>query len=365
MVETLVYVGTYTDLGLVSVGIYVCRMDQDSGRLDLINKIAGVENPSYLSVDPHHRYLYAVNELKTLEGRVCGAVSAFSTNPETGQLTFLNKKPSLGGFPCYVTMDKTGKYVLVANYVSGNVPVYAIQKDGELGAVTDLVQHDASIHNSRQWNKNEEGPHAHCVALDSANRYAFVPDLGLDRIMIYKFDSARGRLTPNDEPWAKVKSGSGPRHFTFHPSERYAYLINEISSTMTAFAYDRSSGALRETQTVTTLPEGFSGKNICADVQVDPSGKFLYGSNRGHDSIVSYEIDKDTGDLIYIGHWTHAIKNPRSFAIDPTGTHMLVANQDTNNIVTLLIDPKTGNLSETDQMVDVPTPCCVKIVKTL
>jgi len=363
--ELLVYVGTYTlpihfGSGFVLMGkgegIYVYRMDQASGALEFSSKIKGVANPSFLTFDPERRFLYAVNELKTFEGKPAGTVSAFSVDSETGSLGFLNKKPTQGTDPCYVSVDKTGRYVLVANFMSGSVCVLPIQQDGSLGDATDFIQH----HGSSVDPKRQEGPHAHSIITDDASRYAFVPDLGLDKVMIYRFDPSRGKLEPNDEPWVQVKAGAGPRHFDFHPDGRYAYLINELDSTLVAFAYDKENGTLREIQTVPTLPKDFTGESTCADVHVSPSGTFVYGSNRGHDSIVVYKIDQRTGKLTYVGHESTQGKTPRNFAIDPTGRFLLAANQDTDTIVTFRIDKQTGELSPTGNVTKVPTPVCIK-----
>jgi len=363
----LVYIGTYTlpvlfGTGAVLMGkgegIYVYRMDQASGVLELSSKITGLANPSYLTFDPKQRFLYAVNELKTFEGKPTGTISAFSLDSETGELKFLNKKPTRGTDPCHVTVDKTGRYVLVANFISGSVCVLPIQGDGSLGDATDFIQHHGSSANP----KRQEGPHAHAVILDEANRYAFVPDLGIDKIMIYRFDSNHGKLEPNDEPWVQVKAGAGPRHLDFHPEGRYAYLINELDSTMVAFAYDKKHGTLKEIQTVPTLPKDFAGANTCADVHVAPSGKFVYGSNRGHDSIVIYKIDQRTGKLTYVGHESTQGKTPRNFAIDATGRFLLAANQDSDTIVTFRIDQQTGRLLSTGYVTKVPTPVCVKTI---
>ena len=353
--EILVYIGTYT--GGKSEGIYVYRMDPASGALEFSSMATGVDNPSYLDFDPQRRYLYAVNEAEEFSGKPGGAVSAFSIDPATGKLTYLNQQPSHGGLPCHLSVDQTRKYLLVANYLGGSLCVLPILADGQLGEATDFVQHEgSSVDPGRQG-----GPHAHSITLDPANRYAFAADLGLDKIMIYQLDLTQGKLRPNDEPWAQVHAGAGPRHFAFHPSLRYAYIINELDSTMSAFHYDDTNGTLREIQSLSTLPDDFEGTNYPADVHVSPSGKFLYGSNRGHDSIVIYSIDEDTGRLTYVGCEPTQGKNPRNFAIDPTGTLLLAANQDTDNVVTFRIDQETGRLMGTGNVAEVPTPVYLKM----
>jgi 6-phosphogluconolactonase len=365
--QRLVFIGTYTDpirfgtgriLEGKGKGIYVYRLDVSSGAMELCSLSEGVPNPSYLAFDPSHRFLYAVNELKEFEGAPTGAVSAFSLEPGSGKLRFLNMKPTHGTDPCHLTVDKTGRYVLVANFMSGSVCVLPIGEDGSLGDATDVIQHQgSSVHPLRQ-----SGPHAHAVTLDDTGRYAFVPDLGIDRLMVYKFDVNRGKLEPNDEPWVEVAAGAGPRQLVMHPRGGYAYLINELDSTMTAFRYNRDTGMLREIQTLSTLPGDFKGASACAEVQISPSGEFLYGSNRGHDSIVIYAINQRDGTLTCIGHESTRGKTPRNFVVDPAGEFLLVANQDTNSVVTFRLDPASGELMATGYRAEVPTPVCVKVM---
>jgi 6-phosphogluconolactonase len=365
--KLLVFVGTYTLpilFGTGSVltgkgeGIYIYRMDQVSGALAVSSKVTCVANPSFLAFDPKQRFLYVVNELKIFEDKPTGTISAFSVDSETGKLMFLNRKPTQGTDPCHVTVDKNGRYALVANFMSGSVCILPILKDGSLGDATDFVQHHGSSVNP----KRQAGPHAHATILDQENRYVFVPDLGMDRIMIYKYDPQHGKLEPNDEPWIQAKAGAGPRHLAFSPNGRYAYLTNELDSTLVAFAYDKENGKLKELQTVPALPKDFSGESTCADVHVSPSGTFVYGSNRGHDSIVIYKINQRTGALTYVGHESTQGNNPRNFAIDPTGRFLLAANQNSDTIVTFRIHAETGKLSSTGQVTQVPTPVCIKTV---
>jgi len=363
--DTLVYVGTYTEtirFGSGKIlegrgeGIYLYRLDHASGALELVGKTIGITNPSYLAFDPTQRFLYAVSELKTCEGRPSGSVSAFRVDPKTGSLAFLNKRLTHGTDPCHVLVDKAGAYVFVANFMSGSICVLPILEDGSLGEPSDFIQHQgSSIDPLRQT-----GPHAHSVTLDRANRFAFVPDLGLDKLMVYRFDRGRGQLEPNAVPWTKGKPGAGPRHLAFHPGGRLAFLINELDCTLAALAYDGRQGTFRARQVVPTLPEGFQGANSCAGVQVSSSGTYVYGSNRGHDSIVIYRIDPRTGRLTYVGHEPTQGKTPRNFGIDPSGRFLLVANQDSNSIVTFRIQTRTGRLQPTGQVAQVPTAVCVK-----
>ncbi len=354
--EVVLYVGTYTSGK--SEGIYVYRLDLCSGALRFASAAQGVVNPSFLAFGPDNRFLYAVNEVSRFADKSGGAVTAFRREPKTGELTYLNQQASGGASPCHLSVDKTGKFVFVANYTGGSVAVLPIQSDGRLGELTDLVQHQGSSVNPQR----QERPHPHSVNLDSANRYLFVPDLGLDKVMIYRVDLTHGKLNPNDEPWARVTAGAGPRHFAFHPNGRFAYGINELNSTLMAFAYTEKQGTLSEIETVSTLPEGFRGENHCADVHVSPSGKFLYGSNRGHDSIVIFAIEESTGRLTYVGHEPTQGKTPRNFAIDSTGTFLLSANQSSDTIVTFRIVQPTGRLLPTGQVASVPTPVCLKMV---
>ncbi len=351
--ELLVYVGTYTSGK--SEGIYLYRLSLPSGELKHVTTTKGVKDPSFLALSPNRRFLYAVNEVEEFSGKKSGALSAFSINQQTGELKFLNQQPSLGGAPCYVTVDRTRRFVLVANYIGGNVAVLPVRRDGSLGEATDMKQGAGSSINERQ-----EGPHAHCIVLDHSNRFAYACDLGTDKIMIFHFDSRRGRLSPNRTPWVQLKPGAGPRHLTFHPWGKYAYVINELHATVTAFAHDRASGNLSEVQTVPTLPPGFTAPNTSADIHISPDGRFLYCSNRGHDSIAAFKVDPRNGKLTFIAHESTGGKTPRNFAIDPTGAFLLVANQKSDNIVVFRRDRNTGRLSTNGQVAEVPSPVCLK-----
>jgi len=352
----LVYIGTYTTKG--AEGIYVYSFDPSSGELTFSSKATGIVNPTFLAIDPQRQYLYAANEVDTFDDKPSGAVSAFSIDRETGELTFLNVQLSHGTSPCHLSVDQTGQFVLVANYGSGSVSVLPIRDDGRLGEASDFIQHEGSSVNP----KRQQGPHAHSITIDPANHYAFAADLGLDKILVYQLDLSRGKLHPHDKPWVSVHAGAGPRHFAFHPNEKFAYVINEIDSTVTAFAYDEARGTLQELQTVSALPEDFTGTSYCADVHVSPSGKYVYGSNRGHDSIVILKVDSTTGTLSYVGHQATQGKWPRNFAIDPTGSYLLAANQDSDTIVTFHVDERTGILTPTGHVASVPAPVCLKMI---
>jgi 6-phosphogluconolactonase len=360
--STRVYVGTYTQsLGHVAgkaLGIYIFELDQSTGALRQIGLAPNVVNPSFLTVDHRGRFLYAVNELKDATGRSGGEVRAFRIDPATGGLTFLNKQSSHGGDPCHVAVDATGSVVIVVNHENGTVAAYPVQSDGSLGEASDVAQHvGSSVHPQHQ-----RGPHAHSVNIDATNRFALVCDKGIDKVMVYRLDRGVGKLVPNDPPSASTHPGAAPRHLAFHPSNRFAFAINEIGSTLTAFAFDPETGALREVNTVPTLPSDYSGRNSTADVRVHPNGRFVYGSNRGHNSIASFAIDETTGKVTPLGHTSTRGEVPRNFNLDPTGTLLLAANQNSDTIVAFAIDASTGTLTSTGAASQVPTPVCIHFV---
>jgi 6-phosphogluconolactonase len=355
--ELWVYVGTYTQGK--SEGIYHFRMDLSTGALAPQGVTGGVKNPSFLAIHPTRRYLYAVSEVEDSGGKRTGGVSAFALDAKTGRLTPLNQQLSEGAGPCHLVVDRTGKSVLVANYGGGSVAALPIGDDGRLGKATAAIQHRGSSVNPQR----QQGPHAHSINVDPSNRFAMAADLGLDKVLVYRFDAARGTLAPHEPAAATVAPGAGPRHFAFHPTGRFAYVINEITCTVTAFAYDSPRGTLDEIQTIRTLPGRVEAGFSTAEVQVHPSGKFLYGSNRGHNTIAIFGIDAETGKLTAAGHESTGGKTPRNFGIDPTGTYLLAANQATDNMVVFRIDPTTGALKRTQHEVTVPMPVCVKFVQ--
>ncbi len=354
--DYFVYVGTYTHGD--SEGIYVYRLDGATGALEYSSKMTGVENPSFVEIHPSGQYLYAVNEVGDFEGKASGAVTAFYIHRETGELSYLNQRATGGGAPCHLSVDATGKCLLVANYGGGSVTAYPIGSDGRLGEASDFVQHHGSSVNPQR----QMEPHAHAIMIAPDNRYAFAPDLGMDKILIYQLDPQNGTLTANTQPWARVQPGAGPRHFDFHPNGDYAYVINEIDSTFTAFRYDADAGTLAEFQTLSTLPDTFDGRSHCADIHVHPSGKFLYGSNRGHDSIAICTIDAETGHLTPTGHESTQGQTPRNFGLNPEGTFLFAANQQTNTVVTFAVDVESGELTATGAVTEVPAPVCLKLL---
>jgi 6-phosphogluconolactonase len=352
--DMLVYVGTYTSGK--SDGIYLYRLKLTSGELEPVATTKGVVNPSFVALSPSRRYLYAVNEIEDFKGSKNGAISSFAVDQRTGALRFLNQQSSLGGSPCYLEVDASGRFVLVANYTGGNVSVLPVQRDGSLDPATDVKQFQGSSVNL----KRQEASHAHCIMLDAANRFAYSCDLGADKIMIFRFDAQRGALSPAPQPWVKTKPGAGPRHLAFHPAEKYVFVLNELNATVTVFARNGINGGLEEVQSLPTLPSGFTAPNTTAEVRVSPDGRFLYCSNRGHDSIAIFSIDTSTGNLTSIGHESTRGKGPRDFGIVPGGDFLLAANQKSDSIVVFKRDQKTGQLSATGKVVDVPSPVCLK-----
>ncbi|MDX2443962.1 MAG: lactonase family protein [Bacteroidales bacterium] len=351
-----IYIGTYTSGE--SKGIYQCSFNQNTGKLSGLKLLAQNENPSFLTISPDKKTLYCVNETMEFNGKPGGALSSFKIDHKNDSLHFINEQLSNGGAPCHIITDKSGKFIFVSNYMGGNVSVYPIQIDGSIGEMSCLIQHKGSGKDSNR----QEAPHAHSLILNPDDKFAYVSDLGIDKVMIYEVIPENGILTAANSPWANLEPGSGPRHFTFHPQGRYAYVINELNSSITAFSFNDLDGSLQEIQTISTLPVDFGGSNSCADIHISPSGKYLYGSNRGHNSIVSYSIDKKTGTLTLIDFESTLGETPRNFTLDSTGEYLLVANQDTNTIVTFRIDPQTGKLDFTENILSVPSPVCLKFL---
>jgi 6-phosphogluconolactonase len=351
-----VYIGTYTDrvgpLGRPSEGIYTFRLNPATGELTPVAVTGGIKRPSFLALHPNGRLLYAVSEM----GDHSGGLSAYALDPATGGLTFLNRQSSHGAASCHLSVDSTGRFVFAASYSSGNIVVLPLEADGRLKPASQVVEHVAPGETPEKHNTAR----AHMIVQDPSHNYVLVPDLGLDQLKVYRFDAATGQLTPNDPPYVGVKKGAGPRHIDFHPSGRYAYLINELDGTLGAFAYDSATGRFEHLHTLSTLPDGYSGPISCADVHVTPSGRFVYGSNRGHDSIAMFAIDPATGRLTPAGHTSTQGKTPRNFGLDPSGQIMIVANQDTDNLVVFRANTETGALTPTGQVVGVASPICVK-----
>jgi len=357
----LVYVGTYTNK-TESKGIYAYLFDPGVGKLTSLGVAAESEDPSFLAVHPSGKYLYAVNEINHFGAQKSGAVSAFSIDTRTGKLTLLNQAGTQGAGPCHISLDKTSKFVLVANYDGGSVAVFPIREDGGLSPTSTFIQHSgSSVDKERQ-----EGPHAHWIGTSPDNRFVLAADLGLDKILVYRFKSDKGTLAPNTPPLAKLNPGAGPRHLAFHPNGKFAYVLAEMGSSVTAFAYKASNGSLSPLETVSTLSvlrKDYSGPKEAAEIVVHPSGKFLYSSNRaGIDTISAFSIDPVKGTLKLRDEYPTMGKTPRTFAIDPTGKFLLAANQESNNIVIFRIDSTTGALSPTGEIIAAPAPVCITFV---
>ena len=347
-----VYIGTYTDAG--SRGIYRFELDTASGVVTAPELAGEARNPSFLAIHPNGRSLYAVNEVGDFGGAPTGAVSAFAVEPVSGALTLLNQQPSAGAAPCHLVLDKDGRNLLVANYTGGTVAVLPLAPDGTLNPPVSVHRHEGSGPNKPR----QASPHAHAILLDAAGQFAFEANLGTDRVYAYRFNAAAAALEPHQPEETALKPGSGPRHLAWHPSGRYLYCINELDSTVAVFRYDVLHGTLAGIQTVTTLGPGFSGRNTAAEIAVSRDGRFLYGSNRGDDSLAIFAIDASSGTMRPAGHVSTGGRTPRHFAIDESGRWLLVANQDSDSITIFHRDPLTG-LPSLSGRLTVPKPVCV------
>ena len=346
-----VYAGTYTG---VSKGIYQFELDSETAGAGEPALAAETVNPSFLALHPQGTHLYAVNEISNYRDEATGSVTAFAIDAATGSLIELNRKASGGAGPCHLTLDRQGTAVLIANYGGGSVSSIEINPTGELGDPVSVIQHHGSSVNP----KRQQGPHAHGIYLNAPNRLAYVPDLGLDRVLLYRFDEATGRLSPNEPHWTDLKPGAGPRHLALSADDRFVYVINELDSTITVFEQP-SAGRLVERQTVSTLPEAFDGNNSTAEIALHPGGKFLYGSNRGHNSIAVYAVNGETGKLQPVEHEPTRGETPRNFAITPDGKLLLAANQNSNTVEIFRIAPGNGSLEHAGVSVEIPRPVCL------
>lgn len=351
--QELLYIGRYTETN--EEGIPVAQFDPAVGKIVLTGEARKVSNPSFLTYGRSRDFLYAVIETDDFGGKASGAVSAFRVNRVNGELTPLNTVASQGAHPCHVSIDRAGRYLLVANYTGGNVAVLPVRPDGTLGEAVDLVQHSGSGPN----HERQESAHAHSVNLSSDNRFAFVCDLGIDKVMIYRFEERTGKLTPADTPFLLATPGAGPRHFTFTPDGQHAFVVNELNSTLSLLKYEAETGKLTELHTISTLSAGFTGDNTCADVHVHPSGMYVYASNRGEDSIAIFRIDLFSKQLQWLANQPTLGNTPRNFLIHPTGRFLLVANQNSNNLVTFAIDIANGSLKPIGSHVTVGKPVCL------
>jgi len=346
---TLLYIGTYTET------IHLLRLDARAGVISEVAAFAAVRNPSYLALDATRRFLYAVNELGEYAGKFGGAASAYAVDPADGHLTLLNTVATNGADPCHLAVHPAGRHLLVANYTSGHVTTLPIGADGALGEASQTLQlQGASIHPTRQ-----AGPHAHCATPDARGAHVFVADLGADKVLAFRFDVGSGMLRPHHPAGADAPPGAGPRQVRLHPSLPYAYVINELASSVTVHTYDSSAARLQARQTVSTLPVGVTVANSCAELRIAPRGFVLYASNRGDDSIAVFAIASDTGMLVPVGHVTTGGATPRSFALSPDGAFLVVANQRANSVVLFQVDPATGMLSPAGSTVAIQVPVCV------
>jgi 6-phosphogluconolactonase len=355
--DWIVYVGTYTRAP--SKGIYAGRYQSATGKLTPIGLAAETENPSFLAIHPNQRFLYAANEISRYDGQAAGSVSAFSIDAATGELKLLNRVSSKGAGPCHVAIDRTGKWLFVANYGGGSAAAYPVHDDGSLGEASAFFQHAGSSANQQR----QSGPHGHMAAVSPNNRFVLVADLGLDQILSYKLDPAKGGLSPGDPPFAKVTAGSGPRHLAFRPDGKFLYVLGEMASTVMTFQYNAGRGTLEELQTLSSLPEGFTGRNSTAEIAVHPNSRFVYASNRGHDSIAIFRIDPGKGTLAPVAHVSTQGKTPRNFSIDPGGNYLLAANQDSGTVAVFRINQETGGLTPTGTELQVSSPVCVVFAK--
>ena len=362
----LVFAGTYSEvitLGTGEVlqskgeGIYTFRMDPETGKLTLLQKCVGEPNPTYLALDKSKRYLYSTNELKTFRGIASGAASAFEVNPETGRLTLLNRQITGGTDAVHILLDKESRYAFVANFMSGSVSVLPLREDGALDKVSCFLQHKGTGPNPIR----QTGPHAHGFELDRLQKRAFVPDLGCDKVFVYDIDYENGHLKAAPHPYVTLRPGEGPRHCVLDKTGRFLYVINEMGNTIYVFSYNEETGELKELQVLPTLPADFKGESTCSAIKIHPNGKFLYGSNRGHDSLALYRIDPDTGLLTMLDVIPTHGRNPRDFEFDPEGNFLIAANQDSHFLVVYKVDHETGALEEVQRVDNIFTVTCLKV----
>ncbi|HMG68325.1 MAG TPA: lactonase family protein [Chitinophagaceae bacterium] len=348
--KNFLLVGTYT--GGKSEGIYIYHFDSNTGDFDSASMIK-TNNPSFLAVTPNEKFVYAVNEAANKGNG--GKVSAFAFNKDDGRLSFINQQFSDGDDPCYVSVDKTGKWIAVANYSSGNLSVFPIHKDGTLDSATTVIQHTGRGEDKER----QEGPHVHCTIFSKDNKYLFATDLGLDKVTVYSFNKRKGKLTEKTTGSIKTDLGAGPRHITFHPNNKYAYLIQELKGIISVYHY--SNGKLEWRQNISALPAGYKGAIGSADIHVSPDGNFLYASNRdASNTIAIFRIDQNTGLLTLVGHQPTLGRTPRNFNFDPSGNFLLVANQNNDEIVIFKVDKSTGLLTDSGKRIKVGKPVCIK-----
>lgn len=337
--------------------IHGYRLDVATGRLSMLQRTTGVENPFFLAISPDRKHLYSIHAPGQFGGKSNEQVAAYELMGHEGELKLLNRQSSQGTASCYLDVDSSGSMVVVANYSTGSVASYPIRKDGSIGEASSFVQH----HGSSVDTARQEGPHAHSIVISPDNRFAFAADLGLDQILCYRIDPKTAKLLPSRPSFVRTPPRAGPRHLIFHPNAQRIYVINELENSVTQFDYEAASGSLIEQQTISTLPKDFDGKSYCADLKITPNGKFLYGTNRGHDSIAAYRI-ADDGRLTLLGIHSSGGKGPQNLAITAGGELLLCANMPGNNVTVFRIDANTGDLTPVGESVPMPSPSCIRIV---
>ncbi|HCO24732.1 MAG: 6-phosphogluconolactonase [Gimesia sp.] len=336
--------------------IHAYKMNPQTGELKLVERTSDVEHPFFLAVSPDNKFLYSIHAPGKFSGKNNEFVSAFALEGRTGKLKLLNRQSSLGTASCYLDIDKSGKAVVVANYTTGSVASLPVKEDGSLGESETFIQHTGSSVNPQR----QKEPHAHCSVISPDQKFVFAADLGLDKILAYQLDSETAKLTPAEQPFVRTIPGAGPRHLTFHPDGKQLYVINELKNSITEFDYNPESGMLIEGQTISTLPKDFSGTSHCADLKFTPDGRFLYGTNRGHDSIAAYQVD-DQGKLTLLEIEPSLGKGPQNLAVTADGKYLICANMPGNNVVVFKIDDKTGKLSPAGDPIEIPSPSCIMI----
>lgn len=352
-----IFIGTYTGKG--GEGVYTCRFNPETGKITSPDLAIATKNPSFIAIHPKGGFLYAVNEVGKFNREQTGAVSTFSIERGTGKLSFLSQVSSMGANPAHLSLDNNGKFLLVANYSGGNFAIFPIDCDGLPEKPSSFIQNKGSGPNTGR----QEGPHAHYISVSKDNRFVMVADLGIDKVVVYPFDEDKGTLDTANPVFIQLSPGSGPRHFTFNTTSNFLYVLNELTSNIAVFHFDTATAATQPIQTITTLPAGFTGENTCAEILTSADGRFIYASNRGHNSIVQFAINTETGSLTPVDWFPTGGQTPRHFAIDPTGRWLFAANQNSGNITLFRIDPETGRLVATNKEIKVKTPVCVTFME--
>ena len=336
--------------------IHAYHMNPNSGQLTLAHKTTDVEHPFFIAISPDNRFLYSIHAPGQFGGEQFEQVASYALKGRTGGLRLLNRQSALGSAACYLDVDSTGKSVLLANYTTGSIASFAVKTDGSLSEATTFVQHKgSSVNETRQ-----QGPHAHCIVISPDNRFVYVADLGLDQVLGYRLNASEARLVPAPQPFVRTLPGAGPRHLTFHPNKQHVYVINELANSITAFDYDSNKGLLIEQQTQSTLPDDFEGTSHCADLKITPDGQFLYGTNRGHDSIASYRLD-NKGAMTLLRIESSLGGSPQNLAITRDGKFLICANMGGNNVIVFNIDSVTGKLTPAGSPLAITGPSCILI----